>query len=779
MTVTKYPDWYGSLIEPGDDYTLGPPHRPVAFKCNLRLPKPVSKAYLHVTAHGVYECSINGTVVGDHHLAPGWTSYSHRLLYQSLDATDLLWEGDNEIRVEVAEGWYCGRLGWGGGRWNNYGDRIGLMAELRVLHFDGEVTTCATGEAWKWSYSAILSAGIYDGEVYDAMMASSEPPRYNVHCKPIKDNLVRQESPPIRCILELKPEKILKSPSGKTILDLGQNMVGHIRARVNSPSATSITFKHAEALQDGELYTRALRTAKATDVLHYPGNLAVTWEPKFTYHGFRFVQVDGWPGDLQLEDIMGIVVSSDMPRTGFFSCSSPTLNRLHENVVWSMRGNFLGIPTDCPQRDERLGWTGDINMFGPTANFLFSTKDFLSSWLEDLAIEQREASGIVPLTVPNIFEDFVKDAQAVWCDVVVMLPWELYRTYGDIDILRRHYPGMTAWLDAIPRRENGLWNYKAKWKLGDWLDPAAPPDDAGAATTDSTLVSDAFLCHVVKTVGLVASLLREDKDAEKYLAEAEKAHKTFAYEYIAPSGLMVCDTQTAYALAIAFDLIPTPRQLQRAGERLEHIIVKRHGFKIGTGFAGTPYIGLALTRVSRSHVFYGMLAEESCPSFGYPLTMGATTVWERWDSILPDGRVYPGGMTSFNHYAFGSVAHWMHSVIAGLKPYRAGWGRFIVEPVPGGGLQWAQAKYISQYGEHEVWWEIKLRGEERPKRTLWLQVRVPANTTVDVRLFGRPVRTATAGVHEWEFPYNGCERLGSDLLAGAAVESEVEPLPGP
>ncbi|KAE9365400.1 glycoside hydrolase family 78 protein [Stipitochalara longipes BDJ] len=745
--------WKCALIEPGGADESGQSHRPVVFRHKVEVEKGFKEARLYITTHGVYEAEMNGRRVGDHVLAPGWTSYGHRLVYQTFDVSEHLVVGANSIQVSVAEGWYCGKLGWHGGRKNLYGDSVGLIAMLVLQDEGGKETICGTDDAWKWAYGPVISAGLYDGEIYDFNAQLSESSTWNeVKSKPISNNLVAPDGPPVRRTREILPKEILKSPSGKTIVDLGQNMVGWIKVSVDGPKGTAIKFQFVEVLENGEAATRPLRDCKARDTLILSGDGRVEWEPRFTFHGFRYVEVENWPGKMEVKDITGIVVHTDMRETGYFSCSSPLLNKLHENVRWSMRGNFLSIPTDCPQRDERLGWTGDINAFADTANYLYDTSGMLSSWLRDLSLEQSVANGIVPLVVPNVIEGFDKEAHAIWGDVAVMLPWSIFLATGDVSLLSRQYGSMKSWLEAIPRRENGLWNYTSEWKLGDWLDPAAPADSPGDATTDPTLVADAFLVHITTIMAEVSIKLNNAAETASYTSQAYNLRKEFAHEYITASGLLAADTQTAFALAISFSLFPTTSQEARAGARLSHIVRANSRFKIATGFAGTRFIGDALTKVGESNLFYRMLMERKNPSWLYPVTMGATTIWERWDSMLPDGRVNPGEMTSFNHYALGAVAGWMHGVILGLGIVEPGWKVFRITPVPGAKLKWAEGKYLSGYGECAVRWEI--RDAEGEGKLFWMRVKVPPNTTAQVNLPGSDeVEIVGSGTYTWEVPY--------------------------
>lgn len=764
-------DWKCSLIEPNESTEILPEkrHRPITFRRHIQCPIDVAIAHarLYITAHGIYEARINDSRVGDHILAPGWTSYQSRLTYQTYDITSNLASGqDNEIQVDVAEGWFCGSLAFTR-RHNIYGSRLGLIAMV-VVELENKETICiGSDDRWCWAHGPIIEAGLLDGEAYDARkMLHSQTVWKNVQTNlefpSSSRRLTAPDGPPIRKTQEFEVREIIKSPSGKTILDFGQNFAGWIKVKqVDGAAGTTIKFQFAEVLEKGEIGTRPLRSAKCLDTLILDGNGPITWEPKFTFHGFRYVEVTGWPEEsttpLTPQRFVGVVIHTDMQVTGSFRCSNPLLNQLHSNIVWSMRGNFVGIPTDCPQRDERLGWTGDINVFGDTAAYLFDVSGMLTSWLKDMMIEQKEAGGAVPLVIPYILGDFGpgKSAEAVWGDVAVMLPWKLYTTTGDISLLVRHYESMKDWLNAIPRSETtGLWKQDG-YKLADWLDPSAPPDDPVNAMTDMYMVCDSFLIYVTALMVKIAATLNKSREEQKfYQDEATKLRQMFADEYITPSGRLACDTQTAYALAIEFDLFSSPQQQTHAAERLSMLICQRNKFKIATGFAGTPYLGHALTKVGKSNVFYRMLLHRECPSWLYPVTMGATTVWERWNSMLPDGSINPGDMTSFNHYALGSVASWMHQTICGLKPIDAGWKTFKVEPIPGGNLQWAEAEYHSVYGHCRVRWEIK-NNPDKNQPVLWLEVVVPLNTQCHVHLPGsKDSFTVGSGIREWEVDYH-------------------------
>ncbi|KAJ9144282.1 Alpha-l-rhamnosidase [Pleurostoma richardsiae] len=747
-------DWLARPIASATRFSsdVDGPLRPLRFRRTFDAPHDAAiaeRSRLYITSLGVYRAFINGKRVGDDCMAPGWTSYNHRLNYQVFDIAPLLKPGQtNVIAVEVGEGWYAGRLGFLGGRRYIYGNEIGLLAQLEIGSQDTERFTLVSDGSWSCHASAIIRSEIYDGEVYDAR---EETQGWNDH--PVQEGqtwhavrelplpqaeLVAPNAPPVRVIEEIKPVTLITMPAGKTVIDFGQNLVGRLLIRsLYKPRGHKVTFTHAEVLENGELGIRPLRQAQCSDTVISSGERLENWSPQFTFHGFRYVQVDGWSPDdpesplLQAGSICALVLHTDMTRTGHFSCSHPMVNQLHQNAWWSMRGNFLSIPTDCPQRDERLGWTGDIQVFCPSANFLYNTAGMLGDWLKDLSAEQLEedAHSIPPFVVPNVIprELWPLMPQAIWDDVTVLTPWALYRSYGDVDILRRQYPSMRAWLDeGVRRGPDRLWDNHL-WQLGDWLDPTAPPEEPGDARTNGTLVADAYLVRVTSVMAEISKILGEENDAKRYAAESQQLKATFQAKYIAPSGLLVGDTQTALSLAIVFDLHATPEQASRAAERLVDS-VRFAKFRVATGFAGTPIITHALTKSGHHQIAYRMLLEKNRPSWMYPISMGATTVWERWDSMLPDGSINPGEMTSFNHYALGSVINWLHECVAGVSPLQPGWKTFRVAPIPGGTITSAETIYETPYGRLECRWSI------RDGDHFELDLLVPANTRAQVTL---------------------------------------------
>ena len=745
------PEWQAKFITTTLTTDKSEPLRPVRFKKVFLSDHDLGDAKLcvrlYITCHGVYEAYLNGKRIGDHILAPGWTSYKHRLHYQTFDVTAFLQPGSNVLGIEVAEGWYAGRLGWGKGRTRIYGSDLSALVQLEFEDLTNKcVKRVVSDDTWGWAYSAITSSGIYDGEVYDMReedkdWLSDKDMDENVW-KPVRSAdvleervLLRPKAPPARITQFIRPVQITQVSRHSALIDFGQNVTGKIGIRnVQKPANHTITFRHAEVLENGKLCLRPLRAAKATDMIISNGHEGREWSPKYTFHGFRYVEVEGWSMEdekspLTYDNVSALVIHTDMKRTGHFHCSNDLVNRLHGNVVWSMRDNFLTVPTDCPQRDERLGWTGDIQVFAPSANFLFDTSGILSDWLQDLAFDQAENNGVVPCVVPDVLQGdpFSYEPQAIWDDAAILVPWELYQSYGDPDVLRRQYSSMQTHLDeAIIRGPDYLWREDV-WQLADWLDPSAPPQEPGLARTDGVLVADAYLVHVTTIMNQIATILDRTGDAGRYLKDSSRLRSRFQEKYISPIGRVVSDTQTAISLVLCFKLYRSTAQARIAADRLA-VLVRQLKFRVSTGFCGTPLILHALSSHGHANIAYRMLLETQCPSWLYPVTMGATTIWERWDSMLPDGTINPGQMTSFNHYALGAVANWLHSVVGGISPLEPGWSKVLVRPVPGGTIRSAEVRYESVQGEIRCEWKID--GEKRFR----LMVEVPPDTIAVVVL---------------------------------------------
>lgn len=747
-------DWSGAVPIAADRETeTGEPKRPIYFRKEFPVDGKVESARLYITGLGMYEAEINGERVGDAVLAPGWQSYHYRHAYDTYDVTDMLKDGDNAIGVLVGEGWYAGRMGFEDTR-EHYGDTVGTVAVLKVRLEDGTTAEIPTDTSWAASTGPVVYSQVYDGEIYDSRIEADidgwSSPGFNgsawlatKELPTLQGTLSSPDAPPIRRLDERKPERIFKSPSGKTLIDFGQNLVGWLRLNAEGPAGTNITLHHAEVLEDGELALQPLRTAKARDTLLLHGNGPQTWEPHFTFHGFRYAQIDGWPESTPLtaDTVTAIVVWTDMEETGWFECSHDLLNQFHSNVRWSMRGNFLSVPTDCPQRDERLGWTGDAHAFGPTSNFLYNTAGFWRGWHRDVWSEmQRNDTMRVPFFVPTLPVDSSDEPAAYWGDVAVGNPWNLYKAFGDKAVLREQYDQARGWIDkGLPRNEVRLWD-RSGAQFGDWLDPKAPPEDAGAATTHKYLVADAYLVEMTRVLANISAELGEDDLAKEYNEEHATLRDEFQKAWMS-NGEMANRTQTAYALALEFELYTNETQRAAAAETLRDIIAE-NDYLVGTGFAGTPALGPALERIDAVEDFYAMLLQTQVPSWLYQVVQNATTTWERWDSLLANGSVNPGSMTSFNHYAFGAVADWIHGVVGGVRPKEAGWKVVEVRPVPAGDITSAETRFVSGFGEVKVSWQVE--GDE-----FKMEVVVPPNAKAEVTVPGGETEEVGSGRHEF------------------------------
>ncbi|TDE08334.1 alpha-L-rhamnosidase [Jiangella asiatica] len=729
--------------------------RPSIVRRDFEARAGLVRARLYATAHGLYEAEINGERVGDDTLSPGWTVYGERLRYYTYDVTGLVRPGQNAIGAWLGDGWYRGRLGWRGGFRNLYGYDLSFLGQLELTYADGTREVVATDPSWRAAPSPIIRTGIYDGEDHDAReeqpgwsRAGFDDSAWEVVSVRHRDpaTLVAPTAPPVRRTQDVAPVAVLTSPSGRHILDFGQNLVGRVRIRATGEAGASVSLRTAEVLQDGELYTRPLREARSTDTYTLAGRPdGEEWEPRFTFHGFRYVEVSGWPGDLDAAagdgSIVARVIHTDLERTGWFESSDPLLNRLHDNVVWGMRGNVVDIPTDCPQRDERVGWTGDIQVFGPTASYLFDVSGMLSGWLRDVAIEQLP-DGTVPWYVPVIPAHQMWTPLrpgAAWGDVATLLPWTLYERFADLGVLDAQFDSARRWVDLVERLSGPSRRWDTGFQLGDWLDPAAPPEDPADARTDRYLVATAYFARSTRIVARMAEALGLAAETERYDALADEVAAAFAAAYVHDDGTMTSDAQTAYALALRFDLIPDENGRAAAATRLAEL-VRKAGNRIATGFVGTPLVTDALSDSGHTETAYDLLMERECPSWLYQVTMGATTVWERWDSLLPDGTVNPGTMTSFNHYALGAVADWMHRVVAGLAPAEPGYRRIRFAPRPGGGLTSAAARHLTPYGEAAISWRLD-------GRDLHVDAVVPVGAEAVLQLNGRDDETLPPGTH--------------------------------
>jgi len=741
-------DWKAKWIEmQGDTLRYAPsPH----FRKEFSVTKPVAKATVYVTSHGLYELHLNGKKVGDQVLTPGWTSYGKRLQYQVFDVTNQVTRGKNAIGAVLGDGWYRGTLGWSN-NWSIYGKRLGLLMQLRIIYADGSEDLIITDETWECNNDgAIRMSDIYNGEEYDAgkKLTGWNRPDYNdqswekVRTGNYSNNLIASESVPVRKIEEIKPVKIFTTPKGSLVADMGQNMVGWIRLKVTGPKGTVITVRHAEVLDKyGEFYTENLRSAKAQFNYTLSGAGEEIYEPRFTFFGFRFIEVTGFPGILSADNITGVVVHSDMRPTGTFECSNPLLNQLQHNIKWGQKGNFVDVPTDCPQRDERLGWTGDAQAFSRTAAFNHNVAPFFTKWLKDVALDQKPG-GEIPDVIPDVLNR--QDAKtaspsAGWGDVAVIVPWTMYTVYGDRHLLEVQYPSMKAWVEYIRNRagEDYIWNGGSKY--GDWLFYHPPVNNHSEPDghTDHDFIATAFYAYSTSLLADAAKELGKTDDQKYYRELFNKIKTVFINEYVTPAGRVGTNSQTSYVLAIMFDLLPENLREKAAQFLVDDIKSRRN--HLSTGFLGTPFLCYVLTQTGHSDVAYDLLLQETYPSWLYPVRMGATTIWERWDGQKTDSTFQDAGMNSFNHYAYGAIGDWMYRVSAGLDAKSPGYKKLLIKPYISDKLTYAKATFESLYG-------TVVSGWERKEGKIIVKVIIPANTTAEILLpEGDPEQISESG----------------------------------
>ncbi|GAA2036676.1 family 78 glycoside hydrolase catalytic domain [Agromyces tropicus] len=721
------------------------------FSTEVDLDRPrsqVTAAVLRATAHGVYEARIDGRPASDSVLDPGWTAYEWRLPYQEHDVSDLVASGEGPVRLDLVlgNGWYRGDLGFAAAN-ANYGEVISVAALLDIAYADGSSQRITTDASWSAVASDTTRNSLYDGQTIDARRRFDEGAPLGVREVDIdRTTLFQQSGPPVLRHEIISPVAIWTSPSGRCLVDFGQNLVGWLRFTVQGAEGTEIEIRHAEVLEDGELGIRPLRAAEARDVFILSGN-EDSFEPTLTFHGFRYAEVSGWPGELAVDSLEAVVVHSEMRRTGHFACSEPLVNQLVHNSVWGQKGNFLSVPTDCPQRDERLGWTGDLAAYAASACFQFDTADFLDDWLADLLVETAHSPDRgVPLVIPDVlkYADFPADfsmppwaAAAIWGDAAIWVPQALWIAYGDADRLAAQYPAMKLHLESVERyiSPTGLWDLGHQ--LGDWLDPDAPPDQPGAAKADPHVVATACLYRSATFAAEAATIIGETEDAARWAELAERTRTAFNAHYV-DGGIVTSDCATVYALAIVFGVLDDDDRAF-AGARLAEI-VRDADYRVTTGFAGTPFVTWALSETGHVGEAYALLLETGCPSWLYPVTMGATTVWERWDSMLPDGTINAGEMTSFNHYALGAVADWIYQVVGGIRPAAPGYGRVRIQPVPGPGITWAETSYASAHGTVSAAWRTDEGG-------FALEVALPDGLPAEIVLPDGRVEQVVGGVH--------------------------------
>lgn len=737
MGLLKASDWQADWIEPDIKEDPKKSNPCPMLRKEFQLNRSIKSARAYITCKGLYQWELNGQVVGDQLFTPGWTAYLHRLQYQTYDVTKLLKNGANSVGVTLGDGWYRGRLVWRDRR-NLYGQKVALLAQIEVEYQNGQHEIVSTDRTWKASTGPILKSDIYDGELYDARLEKDgwSKPGFDdgkwagVHIAKLgKELLVAPVGVPVKAMEEIKSVKIIETPKGETVVDMGQNMVGWVRIKVRGSAGTHIKLRHAEMLDaKGNFYTENLRTAKQLVEYILRGKGQEVYEPHFTFQGFRYVAVEGWPGKLSLDDLTGIVIHSDIEPAGTFECSNPMLNQLQHNIQWGQKGNFLDVPTDCPQRDERLGWTGDAQVFARTACFNADVAAFYTKWLADLAADQQP-SGAVPHVIPNVLSLGAKQgasASAGWADSAVVVPWTVYLCYGDKRILEQQYDSMKAWVDYMANRagDSNFWNTDDTF--GDWLAFNTTRSDYPGATTDKDFVCQAYFAHSTDFLQRTAKVLGKNEDAEKYGRLLKKIKKVFQDEFVTPNARLSSNTQTAYSLALAFGLLPDNMREQAAQRLADDVDRFKH---ITTGFLGASLVCPVLGDYGHFKEAFMLLNRKDYPSWLYPITKGATTIWERWDGLKPDGTFQDKGMNSFNHYAYGAIGDWLYRVVAGLDidEQNPGYKHILIQPHPGGGLTYAKARHESMYGPVESGWHLV-------EQKMVVNIEVPPNTTATVKL---------------------------------------------
>lgn len=740
MGLLSAADWKAQWI--GLSAPEDPAHPSPMFRKEFTTKKKVASATAYITAHGLYEAQINGRRVGQDYLTPGWTAYQKRIQYQAYDVTKLLTNGANAIGATLGSGWWRGYIGFANDK-EFYGTDVALLLQLDILYADGSRETIGTDGTWKCSTDGpIRSSEIYHGETYDARLEQQGWSSHGFNdskwsaaaVKDIpKDNLIGTYNEPIRKHETFKPVNIFRTPKGELVVDFGQNLVGWVELKAKGKSGDRVVLLFSEVLdKKGNFYIDNLRAAHCTDTWTLRGEQydrfgkaasyeSETFEPHFTFHGFRYAKIEGYPGELKPENITAVALYSAMRPTGSFSTSDPLVNQLQKNIQWGQRGNFLDVPTDCPQRDERLGWTGDAQAFSRTAAYNFDVHNFFAKWLKDVAADQQP-NGMVPWVVPNVLGP-TQGASTGWADAATIIPWNMWLAYGDRRILEDQYPSMKAWVEFMrSKSKNDLWN--TGFHFGDWLFYSINDDrDGRSAITDKYLIAQCFYAHSTQLLINAAEVLGKKDEVATYSELLKKIKTAYLNEYVSPNGRTASPTQTAYVLALQFDMLPENRRAQAAQKLADNI--SSYNNHLTTGFLGTPYLCHVLTRFGYNDLAYKLLNQKTYPSWLYPVTMGATTIWERWDGIKPDSTFQDASMNSFNHYAYGAIGDWMYRVMTGLDADAPGYKSIRIQPRPGGGFTQAAADQQTLYGLAASRWQ-------RDEKKLTLEVEIPANTTATI-----------------------------------------------
>ena len=755
-------DWIGNSLVGDASNSVPCPY----FRKNFLVDGDIASARLYITSLGLYDPYINGQRVGKDVFSPGWTDYRKRVQYQTYDVTNLLTKGANAIGAILGDGWYCGHVAWDGRQL--YGDRPKLLAQLEITYADGKTQVIATNETWETAVGPLLEADLIMGEAYDARLelenwnipSSTLSPKKEwspalVFPHPEELNLVAQNTTPVCAHEELapinEPNLIPSSPTPFWIYDFGQNLVGRIRLKIKGPRGTVIRLRFGEMLDEHKmLYTENLRSARQTDYYTLKGDPnGEIWESRFTFHGFQYVELSGLTHNPEPDMLTAVVLHSTNPPAIEFECSDALINQLQHNINWGWKGNSVDIPTDCPQRDERLGWTGDAQVFAKTATYLTDSASFFTKWMQDLADAQLNY-GAIPPVAPVTPTTNKSDGGAAWSDAFIIVAWTIWQQYGDTRLIETHYPEMCCYLEYLVENSPGLIRLLPNEKeigpdekdsiggYGDWLAQDGSTTRRGLTPRD--LIGTAFLAYDAKLMAQIAAAIGKTTDAAKFNQLFENTRAAFSKHFINPDGTLVGQTQTGYVLALHFNLVPEELRSALTAALVKDI--ENRGWHMSTGFVGTPYISQVLTDIGRVDLAYKLLLQKSFPSWLYSVLHGATTIWERWDGWTAEQGFYDPGMNSFNHYAYGAIGTWMYENITGIcnHPENPGFQHFNLQPKIGGELTFARCVYHSPYGQIKSHWQL------RDDTLIW-DIAVPPNTSATAHIpVDNPSRILERGI---------------------------------
>ena len=700
------------------------------FKKHVSLKGELKSAKLHITSLGVFVAKIDGARVGDDFMTPGWTNYNKRLQFFTYDVTDML-RAESDLVVGVGNGWYSSRGGFPESKDGMYGTHPALIAALELNYKGGKSETVYTDESWQTARSECHFSGIYDGEITDANIVP-EFKDYAHLFDADKSILVPFEGEKTKEIERVAPKSVFLTPAGETLIDFGQELTGNVEFTLTAKGGETVQIKCAEVLdKDGNFYNDNYRTAKS-EILYTAKAGTQTHKPQYTFFGFRYIKLINWPEEVKAENFTAIVMHSDLKRTGYFKCGYAKLNQLYSNIIWGQRDNYLDIPSDCPQRDERLGWTGDAQVFARAASINYDTERFFTKWLRDMASEQFD-NGEIPHVIPDALRVNGTRNSTAWCDAACIIPWELYMAYGNKKLLREHLPMMKKWHGYVKGRAGRKCLWIGDNHFGDWLGMDAP---AGSYTgsTDKDLIASAYFYYITNIMAKTCDAL--GLKSEEYVKLAQRISKAFKKEYI-KRGKLTSDTQTAHVLTVHFGIVDDEPELKaKLGARLVELI-EAFGDRLQTGFVGTPYLLDALTDVGRTDKAYTLLLQEKFPSWLFSVNMGATTIWEHWDSKNEEGEFWSTNMNSFNHYAYGACASWFYRDILGIKSTSPAYKTFKLCPTPLKELGFAKARIETRSGVISSEWTYCEDG-------IRYAFSIPEGTTAEVTVDG-VTKTYTAG----------------------------------